>query len=544
MDESIEKIMDIAGKKNKYPILIVTITFFCWFCFELLSVSLSFLEMMPFVSYTNSSGSKVEERLNYDICQGKNYTIINYTNHSWVTEFGTECNKNETGLIGTFVFFGVMLGALIFQIIAEKLGRRFAILIAGVGFCCCMLVAQFAKYEYSIYYIYVLSVFLQIFSSIGNLGSYLLMNEVTSVDTRSVCGALVQSAFSFSGTLFILLYYYINSWRIPFIIAGLIALTNLILYSLLGFESPRYYLNKNMIHEFFLTLSKMSKFNGKEEEFDEFVIKNYNIIFPQNKIESDNLDIQTTPHVNLLMNNQDYESKSSEMKQIIEKIKEQSEKKLENQKFNSGPQYSCLSLLSYKSQRLNFLIMCYMWFCTSGVYYGLTINIKNLPGNTYITGIIMFFVEALAYMLSGFLINIAFLGRKKTIFMFYCVSAIVYGVIIIFKINNYWLTVLALLARFCVSGVYNIIYTYSTEVYPTVVRSNGLGFNSVCGRVGGMLMPYLLEILSGSITYLFFGLNLLALVAVMILPETFGKTLADSIPEETSKVNQTEDVLN
>ena len=169
------------------------------------------------------------------------------------------------------------------------------------------------------------------------------------------------------------------------------------------------------------------------------------------------------------MNNEDYESKSSEMKQIIEKIKEQSEKKLENQKFNSGPQYSCLSLLSYRSQRLNFLIMCYMWFCTSGVYYGLTINIKNLPGNTYITGIIMFFVEALAYMLSGFLINIAFMGRKKTIFMFYCVSAIVYAVIIIFKINNYWLTVLALLARFCVSGVYNIIYTYSTEVYPTVV---------------------------------------------------------------------------
>ena len=28
----------------------------------------------------------------------------------------------------------------------------------------------------------------------------------------------------------------------------------------------------------------------------------------------------------------------------------------------------------------------------------------------------MFFVEALAYMLSGFLINIAFMGRKKTIF--------------------------------------------------------------------------------------------------------------------------------
>jgi len=177
-----------------------------------------------------------------------------------------------------------------------------------------------------------------------------------------------------------------------------------------------------------------------------------------------------------------------------------------------------------------------MWFCTSGVYYGLTINIKNLPGNTYITGIVMFVVEAVAYVLSGNLIALPFFGRKKTIIMLYSVSFVIYGLIIILQIQGYWLTVLSLFARFCVSGVYNIIYTYSTEVYPTVVRSSGLGFNSVCGRVGGMVFPFILEILHESITYLFMALNLLALIAVFFLPETFGKPLTDSIPEEANKV--------
>lgn len=535
MDEKIQKIFDVAGTKHKYQFFIVTITFFCWFCFELLSVSLSFLEMMPYVRYTAGNGSLVEDKLSYDICKGNNFTVINETHHSWVVKFDIECDEVKTGFIGTFTFFGVMCGALIFQIVADRLGRRLAILIASTGFIACLLVFQFAN---SIYYAWVVTVFMQMFSQIGNLGSYLLMNEVTSVESRSICGAIVQSAFSVSGTLFIGLYYYMDSWKNPFLIAAAIVLANMICYWMLGYESPRYLLNKNRLNEFFQTLGKMAKFNGNGDRFNNLVLYNYGVVFPE-------ADIGSTPQDNsvanseknsqkedLLKKNEIEEETNREMKEIIQQLKELSSQKKQNEENNSGKRPNCLALLTYKSQRLNFITMCYMWFCTSGVYYGLTINIKNLPGNTYITGIVMFFVEAISYILSGNLISVPFLGRKKTIFLFYSVSFVIWGVIIVFGIKNLWLTILSVTARFCVSAVYNIIYTYSTEVYPTVIRSNGLGYNSVCGRIGGMVFPLLLEILHDSITYLFIVLNLLALLAVLILPETFGKPLADSLPED------------
>jgi hypothetical protein len=361
------------------------------------------------------------------------------------------------------------------------------------------------------------------------------MNEVTSVSSRSVYGAIVQSAFSLSGTLFIGLYYYLDSWRQPFLIAALISLINLITFLLFGFESPRYYLNKYKLNDFFTTLSKIAKFNGKGFEFNDLVLLNYGNTLPDSKAVTPN-----DQGINSVINSKsdklikDYEQmsvKSKEIKEIIETIKETYMLKEKKGKV-SGNQHNCFSLLIYKSQRFNFLIMCYMWFCTSGIYYGLTINIKNLPGNTYITGIVMFFIEALAYILSGNLISVPFMGRKKTIFSFYFISFLVYIFIIFLQVENYWLTVLSLTARFCVSGVYNVIYTYSTEVYPTVVRSNGLGFNSVCGRIGGMVFPFILEILHESITYVFLGLNLLALMAVLTLPETYGKPLTDTLPEE------------
>ena len=438
---------------------------------------------------------------------------------------------------------------MLFQVVAQNLGRRPSILIAGFGFITCLIIIQFAN---SIYYIWVLAAFIQGFGAMGDLGSFLIMNEVLSVSRRSASGAIVQSAFSFSGTLFIGLYYYMDSWRLPFLVAAMITFLNIFLFFVIGFESPRYFLNKNKLNDFFLTLGKIAKFNGNGSKFNELILYNYGLPIieddtptPYDKSRSQSASEKSDEI--LITKKEDEADKTQEFKKIIEEIKEFSEQKSKNKENNLTKKINCLSLLTYKSQRLNFITMCYMWFCTSGVYYGLTINIKNLPGNTYITGIVMFFVEAIAYILSGNLIGISFLGRKKTILLFYMISFIVYCIILIFSIDSYWLTVLSLTARFAVSGVYNIIYTYSAEVYPTSVRSNGLAYNSVSGRIGGMVFPLLLEVLHDSIVYVFMALNIGALAAVMILPETLGKVLSDSVPEyikDNENIKNKEDPQN
>ena len=517
MGDNIEKIFEIAGSNHFYQTFILVITFLLWSSFELISVSLSFLEMMPYVEYSLNN-DKIKTRLNYQICEGKNYTIINSSNASWVIEFKEECNELATGLIGTFAFFGVLLGSLIFPIISDKIGRRRSIITACIGYIICLLCFQFAK---TIYHLWIFSILLQLFGSIGGLSSYLIMNEIISVKSRSSYGAIVQSSFSVSGIFFILTYYYLDSWRKPFIISGVVCFLTMIFYYNYGIESPRYYLNLNKIKAFFYSLRDIAKLNGNHKDFEKTVIKNYELIF--------NETCKTIENEEFIKTNS--EKNNNEIIIILQNFKASLALQNEHTK-NENKKYIAFSLLKFKSQRMNFLIMCYMWFCTSGVYYGLTINIKNLPGNTYLTGIVMFSVEAIAYFMSGFLMNMPCFGRKKTIFMFYSISFSVYLFIIIFNIQNYLLTSLSLFARVCVSGVYTIIYTYSTELYPTVLRSSGLGLNSVCARIGGMIFPLIIEMLQKKISYFYLALNGLALILVLLLPETNGKVLAEVIPEE------------
>ncbi len=47
-------------------------------------------------------------------------------------------------------------------------------------------------------------------------------------------------------------------------------------------------------------------------------------------------------------------------------------------------------------------------------------------------------------------------------------------------------------ARFLLVFGHNIKYTYTSEIYHTSIRSTGVGAASSCGRIGGIVMTYLL----------------------------------------------------
>jgi hypothetical protein len=39
-------------------------------------------------------------------------------------------------------------------------------------------------------------------------------------------------------------------------------------------------------------------------------------------------------------------------------------------------------------------------------------------------------------------------------------------------------------------GAFSILWAYAPELYPTKLRSTGLGFSNSAGRIGGFLCPF------------------------------------------------------
>ncbi|KAK1875341.1 putative transporter SVOPL [Dissostichus eleginoides] len=56
-------------------------------------------------------------------------------------------------------------------------------------------------------------------------------------------------------------------------------------------------------------------------------------------------------------------------------------------------------------------------------------------------------------------------------------------------------TALLFLLRALVSMNFNVVYIYTAEVYPTVARSLGMGFCTSFSRIGGMIAPFIAQVL-------------------------------------------------
>merc|ERR1719431_1265453 len=106
---------------------------------------------------------------------------------------------------------------------------------------------------------------------------------------------------------------------------------------------------------------------------------------------------------------------------------------------------------------------------------------------------------------------------------------------------------LAMIGKFFTSGAYAVIYLVTTEQFPTVIKTSGLGMCSLCARFGGLLCP---KIVNLSMTwkplplFIFGSVSLVAALLTTILPETHKKQLPTTLEEaekfgkETSKEGQ------
>ncbi|XP_064595319.1 organic cation transporter protein-like [Liolophura sinensis] len=188
------------------------------------------------------------------------------------------------------------------------------------------------------------------------------------------------------------------------------------------------------------------------------------------------------------------------------------------------------------------------WLVISMVYYGLSLNSGNLAGDIYLNFFLVGLVEFPAYTLCLLLLDR--IGRKSL----YCASMLSGGIACVCTIfpslyanqDLQWVTViLAMVGKLGAAAAFAIVYVYSSELFPTVVRNSALGAASMFARAGGMISPYISDMsdfvggdIGKALPLLIFGVSaVVAGLLSLVLPETLNKKLPETI-EDGEKLRQ------
>ncbi|KAJ7387292.1 hypothetical protein OS493_004269 [Desmophyllum pertusum] len=123
------------------------------------------------------------------------------------------------------------------------------------------------------------------------------------------------------------------------------------------------------------------------------------------------------------------------------------------------------------------------------------------------------------------------LGRKKTLAGEFFLVAASLSLMFICTGRNLMLVFIFMVRGFSL-GVFQGFFVYAPEVYPTIIRSIGLGCCSTWARIGAMLTPYVAQVLlrvSWNLSLaVYISLSLMALVATLLLPyETKGRPMQE-----------------
>ncbi|CAH1795803.1 unnamed protein product [Owenia fusiformis] len=369
---------------------------------------------------------------------------------------------------------GVLVGAITLGSLSDTYGRLKIFYIAmGIQFIsalCC----SFAP----TYTMYIALRFFTGFSNGMTVVQFTLLLELVGAPWRAFCCVVVAATFAIGIAVYALMAYYIRNWRYLSVACAVSLVPFIHMYWLL-FESPRWLLNKG-------------KTSAAENILKRIAVKN--------------------GHSDVT---------------IKLKIPEPSKEKGRNKRF------STLQLFTHKITRNRTLVQLYAWFVNSAVYYGLTLSSGDLGSNMYISVALSGLVEIPANIVAIFLLNR--IGRKYSL----CGAMLLGGLscaAILFTPSEYTKTVvgLAMAGKLAISASFSMIYLYTSELYPTVVRNAGLGLCSTFARIGGILVPLIIPLgnIYPNLQFAIFGaLSFTSGLLNFYLPETLGKPLPETFED-------------
>ncbi|XP_038075646.1 organic cation transporter protein-like [Patiria miniata] len=213
---------------------------------------------------------------------------------------------------------------------------------------------------------------------------------------------------------------------------------------------------------------------------------------------------------------------------LLDKLSEESK---EDKKQPSRIPVTQLDLIRTPNLRKKTLILGVDWFVVNMVFYGISLSTSALGVDDYLAAFVSGAIEIPSNLFCWYVMNR--FGRRITLVAFYIFGG-VFCLITIFIPLGAGRAAVAMFGKFAISAAFGHIYIYSLEIYPTIIRSIGMGTSSMVARVSGILCPIILilgKYWKPLPLCVFGGSAIIAGVLSLMLPETVGCSLPDTIQD-------------
>ncbi|XP_036364376.1 organic cation transporter protein-like isoform X2 [Octopus sinensis] len=416
-----------------------------------------------------------------------------------VSEFDLTCDRDWMRNIAfSIMFAGFMLGNLLFGVLSDKFGRFKTFCVADSLLICCALAKIYAP-NYIVFIIFYFA------EGIGLSGTYIVLYtiliECVSQKYRSHLNFIMHTFFAVGEIILAGVAYVLRKWHhllyattIPHILFVIIALKYLP-------ESPRWLLNEG-------------RFERAEESFNRIARTN----------KKDNEDM-----IKLIRKLQrDAESKSEFNGKIIETVNHGNNRKTKDKTY-----YTAIDLLKKPRRAMISINLWFNWFVNAMIYYGVTLNSIDMSGSRYLNFLLMSAVEIPATILGYFMFK--WFGHRKPLCLF-----LVFGGIncivanFVAKVSFWFPLILTVLGKLGTTAAFDGVFLTSAELFPTVVRNNGLSTSVSFSRIGALLSPVILglSVYGFWIPLTTYGLlGIAAGLLILLLPEMKDACLLQTLED-------------
>ncbi|KAL5554278.1 hypothetical protein UlMin_041679 [Ulmus minor] len=427
-------------------------------------------------------------------------------------------SSRQQSLITSVVFAGMLVGAYSWGIVSDKHGRKKGFLItamftSGAGF-----LSALAPN-------YVSLMILRCLVGVGLGGGPVLSSWFLEfIPSRSRGTWMVTfSAFWTLGTVFEASIAWAImptlGWRWLLAASSIPSSLLLIFYWVVP-ESPRFLCSKGRMTEAFNILEKIARLNKTK--------------LPSGRLVSDHqIELQD-------------KNLSSEDTRLLSL--EANEHAASREKDSKTGGFSSLFVLLSPNLVRSTLLLWFVFFGNAFSYYGLVLLTSELNGRSscarkdlqpeksldvnYRDIFITSFAEVPGLIIAA--VTIDKLGRKNSMAsMFFLCCIFLFP--LVFHQPQDFTTGLLFGARTCITATFTIVYIYAPEIYPTSVRTTGVGLASSVGRIGGMTCPLVaIGLIHGchqtAAIILFELVVFVSGICVLLFPfETSGRELTDHV---------------